>query len=45
MRKRVAHNSGNLWTLITQDERGQIKEKLPEIILAEPKYVLDPYIV
>ncbi|KAL4258626.1 Armadillo-like helical [Pleurotus pulmonarius] len=36
MRKRVAHNSGNLWTLITQDERGQIKEKLPEIILAEP---------
>ncbi|GLB41795.1 putative ARM repeat-containing protein [Lyophyllum shimeji] len=36
LRKRVAQNSGNLWTLLPQDEREQIKSKLPELILAEP---------
>ncbi|KAL0953706.1 hypothetical protein HGRIS_004898 [Hohenbuehelia grisea] len=36
MRKRVTQNSGNLWTLLPQDEREQIKTKLPEFILAEP---------
>ncbi|GAV99757.1 armadillo-type protein [Lentinula edodes] len=35
LRKRVAHNSGNLWTLISQDEREQIKTKFPELILGE----------
>jgi Importin-beta N-terminal domain. len=39
MRKRVAQNSGNLWMLLPQAEREQIKAKLPELILAEPRYV------
>ena len=37
LRKRVAQNSGNLWTALPQDEREQIKSKLPEVILAETK--------
>ncbi|KAF8963447.1 armadillo-type protein [Flammula alnicola] len=36
LRKRVAQNSGNLWTLLPQNEREEIKAKLPELILAEP---------
>ncbi|KAJ3822148.1 armadillo-type protein [Lentinula raphanica] len=36
LRKRVAFNSGSLWTLISQDEREQIKTKFPEYLLAEP---------
>ncbi|KAF9462876.1 armadillo-type protein [Collybia nuda] len=36
LRKRVSQNSGNLWTLLPQVEREQIKSKLPELILAEP---------
>jgi len=36
MRKRVSQNSGNLWTLLPQNEREEIKSKLPELILAEP---------
>ncbi|KAJ4470445.1 armadillo-type protein [Lentinula aciculospora] len=35
LRKRVASNSGALWTMISQDEREQIKTKFPELILAE----------
>ncbi|THU97754.1 ARM repeat-containing protein [Dendrothele bispora CBS 962.96] len=35
MRKRVSYNSGNLWTLLPQEEREQIKSKFPELILAE----------
>ncbi|KAE9406240.1 ARM repeat-containing protein [Gymnopus androsaceus JB14] len=35
MRKRVAFNSGNMWTMLSQDEREQIKGKFPELILAE----------
>ncbi|KAF5383571.1 hypothetical protein D9615_003515 [Tricholomella constricta] len=36
LRKRVSQNSGNLWTQLPQNEREQIKSKLPELILAEP---------
>ncbi|TFK40003.1 ARM repeat-containing protein [Crucibulum laeve] len=36
MRKRVAQHSGNLWTQLPQNEREQIKTKLPELIVAEP---------
>src|ERR1700722_8267697 len=39
MRKRVAQNSGDFWTQLPLNEREQIKVKLPELILAEPKYV------
>ncbi|RDB23353.1 putative importin subunit beta-4 [Hypsizygus marmoreus] len=35
LRKRVTQNSGNLWTQLPQNEREQIKSKLPELILAE----------
>ncbi|KAF9077913.1 armadillo-type protein [Rhodocollybia butyracea] len=35
MRKRVAFNSGHMWTMLSQDEREQIKTKFPELILAE----------
>lgn len=38
MRKRVSQNSGNLWTLLPPHEREEIKSKLPELILAEPKW-------
>jgi len=37
LRKRVAQNSGALWIVLPQDERVQIKSKLPEVILAETK--------
>jgi len=37
MRKRVSQNSGKLWTLLPQNEREEIKAKLPEFVLAEPK--------
>ncbi|KAL4066077.1 ARM repeat-containing protein [Scleroderma citrinum] len=35
MRKRVQQKSGDLWTQLPQDERQVIKDKLPELILAE----------
>ncbi|KAI6167404.1 ARM repeat-containing protein [Pisolithus thermaeus] len=35
MRKRVQQRSGDLWTQLPQDERQQIKQKLPELILNE----------
>ncbi|KAG6334826.1 hypothetical protein ID866_4263 [Astraeus odoratus] len=35
MRKRVTQNSGDLWTQLPQDERQEIKAKLPQLILAE----------
>lgn len=38
MRKRVSQNSGKLWTLLPQNEREEIKAKLPEFVLAEPKW-------
>jgi hypothetical protein len=40
LRKRVSQNSGSLWTQLPQNEREEIKAKLPELILAELKYVL-----
>lgn len=39
MRKRVAQNSGDLWTRLPPDGREQIKAKLPDLILVEPSYV------
>ena len=39
MRKRVTQNSGDLWTQVPQADREQIKSKLPELIVAEPKFV------
>ncbi|KAF9005943.1 armadillo-type protein, partial [Cyathus striatus] len=35
MRKRVSQNSGNLWTLLSQSEREQIKTNFPQLILSE----------
>ncbi|KAF9266734.1 ARM repeat-containing protein [Marasmius fiardii PR-910] len=35
MRKRVSYSSGTLWLALAQDEREQIKNKFPELILAE----------
>ncbi|KAG6857456.1 hypothetical protein H0H87_003523 [Tephrocybe sp. NHM501043] len=35
LRKRVSQNSGNLWITLPQNEREEIKQKLPELILAE----------
>ncbi|KAI0060253.1 ARM repeat-containing protein [Artomyces pyxidatus] len=35
MRKRVAQNSGDLWTQTAQGDREQIKTQLPDLILAE----------
>jgi hypothetical protein len=35
LRKRVAQNSGALWTLLGQNEREEIKAQLPQFILAE----------
>lgn len=37
LRKRIIQNSGNLWTLLAQNEREEIKARLPELILAETK--------
>ncbi|KIJ65152.1 hypothetical protein HYDPIDRAFT_175175 [Hydnomerulius pinastri MD-312] len=36
MRKRVQQKSGDLWMQLPQAEREQIKDKLPQLILAEP---------
>ncbi|TCD64614.1 hypothetical protein EIP91_003848 [Steccherinum ochraceum] len=36
LRKRVAQNSGDLWTQVAPPEREEIKGKLPDIVLAEP---------
>ncbi|KAJ7876801.1 armadillo-type protein [Mycena leptocephala] len=36
MRKRVSQNSGNMWGQLPQSDREQIKEKLPQIVLADP---------
>ncbi|KAH9941479.1 ARM repeat-containing protein [Amylocystis lapponica] len=36
LRKRVAQQSGALWIQLPQDDREQIKAKLPELILADP---------
>ncbi|KAG7093478.1 hypothetical protein E1B28_007153 [Marasmius oreades] len=35
MRKRVSYSSGTLWLALPQGEREQIKNKFPELILAE----------
>ncbi|KAF7308578.1 Importin N-terminal domain-containing protein [Mycena chlorophos] len=35
MRKRVSQNSGALWTQLPQSDREQLKEKLPEFVLAD----------
>ncbi|TFY80970.1 hypothetical protein EWM64_g3040 [Hericium alpestre] len=35
MRKRVFQSSGDLWTTTSQEDREQIKAKLPELILSE----------
>lgn len=39
MRKRVSTNSGNLWLLVSQQDREQLKVQLPEIVLRESKFV------
>ncbi|KAI0925226.1 hypothetical protein AcW1_007090 [Taiwanofungus camphoratus] len=36
LRKRISQNSGELWVVVPQDEREQIKAKLPELVLADP---------
>ncbi|KAG6812751.1 hypothetical protein H0H92_000797 [Tricholoma furcatifolium] len=35
LRKRISQNSGNLWITLPQNDREEIKSKLPELILAE----------
>ncbi|KAG6891210.1 hypothetical protein C0995_008462 [Termitomyces sp. Mi166 len=35
LRKRVSQSSGNLWISLPQNEREEIKSRLPELILAE----------
>ncbi|KAH9847616.1 ARM repeat-containing protein [Lenzites betulinus] len=35
LRKRVSQNSGDLWLQLAGEQREQIKEKLPELVLAE----------
>lgn len=37
LRKRVSQNSGNLWTLLDQSSRQEIKTQLPNLILNESK--------
>lgn len=39
MRKRVSQKSGALWALLDRVQRDEIKAKLPELIIAETKYV------
>ena len=39
MRKRVASSSGEMWLQLPQNEREEIKNRLPSLILLEPKYV------
>ncbi|KZT64595.1 ARM repeat-containing protein [Daedalea quercina L-15889] len=36
LRKRVAAGSGELWIRVSQDDREQIKAKLPELVLKDP---------
>ena len=36
LRKRISQKSGELWVLVPQSEREEIKSRLPEITLAEP---------
>ncbi|KAJ7066648.1 armadillo-type protein [Mycena amicta] len=36
LRKRVLQNSGALWTQLPQADREQLKQKLPEFVLADP---------
>jgi hypothetical protein len=38
MRKRVASASGELWLQLPQNERQEIKNNLPSLILSEPLY-------
>jgi len=38
MRKRVAAASGELWLQLPQNERQEIKNNLPALILSEPLY-------
>lgn len=40
MRKRVSQNSGELWLNLEQVQREEIKGKLPELVLADPKCVI-----
>ena len=40
LRKRILQKSGALWVNLPQDQRDQIKNKLPELIVREQKYVL-----
>jgi hypothetical protein len=40
MRKRVAQAGGDFWTRLPVNEREEIKAKLPELIIADPKYYL-----
>lgn len=37
LRKRVAQNSGDLWLQVAQNDREQIKARMPEFILSEQK--------
>ena len=36
LRKRISQKSGELWINVSQSERDQIKQNLPEVIIAEP---------
>lgn len=40
LRKRVEHKSGFLWTSLDKSQRDEIKAKLPEVIVAEPQFVV-----
>jgi len=40
LRKRVEHKSGFLWTSLDKLQRDEIKAKLPEVIVAEPQFVV-----
>lgn len=44
LRKRVAQNSGDLWLQVAQNDREQIKARMPEFILTEQKLV-DPLLL
>ncbi|KAF7294475.1 Importin N-terminal domain-containing protein [Mycena kentingensis (nom. inval.)] len=36
LRKRVAQNSGALWKQVAQNDREQLKQNLPQVVLADP---------
>ncbi|KDR80526.1 hypothetical protein GALMADRAFT_240827 [Galerina marginata CBS 339.88] len=40
LRKRVSQNSGNLWTLLPQSDREEIKRKLPDLTLTEQNHLV-----